>query len=358
MSLLSWLTVLPCGSPLDAIQVVARADYPARVSDERLILSSAAPDGRIDDLAVVDVDGAPLVVCTGDYKLWSWAPLQDEWRERPLAYACAEDPLAAEYPDAENDIDSVAVAVSDGRVVLAAGGDEQGAAIWDLDSGELLRGTTYDGLYISSIATVKGEGPPQFVASSGVHWDGVQVLGLSAEELPVELAAGPIWGLATARIDGRSLVVGGGEEYVEMWNLANGEQAASFYVNDGRTYAVALSELDGRPVVVAGTDSGKVYVFDLSGGEEDDPIHEPSTGHEGRINALDVAMVGERAVVVTGGEDGTIRLWDLASGRQIGPPLTGHNWSVEAVVVTTMQDRPVALTAGRDGVARVWDLTL
>ncbi|WP_327391687.1 hypothetical protein OG533_02555 [Streptomyces sp. NBC_01186] len=318
-----------------------------------------APDGRLDDLAVVEVDGAPLVVCTGFYKLWSWAPLRDEWLERPLAYAFAEDPLAAQYPDAENDVDSVAVAVSDGRVVLAAGGDEQGAAIWNLDSGELLRGTTYGEPYVSSVATVKGAGPPLFVASSGVHWDGVRLWGPSGEEPPVELDAGPIWGLATASIDGRSLVVGGGEEGVEVWNAANGEQVASFPVDDEqRAYAVALSQLDGRPVVVAGTDSGKVYVFDLSGDEGDDPIHEPSTGHEGGINALDIALAGDRVALVTGGEDGTVRIWDLADGRQIGPPLTGHDGSVEAVVVTTMRDRPVALTAGRDGVVRVWDLTL
>lgn len=325
-----------------------------------MILSSAAPGNpRIDGLAVVEVDGAPLVVCTGFYTLWSWAPLRDEWQERPLAYAFTEHPLGAEYPDAKNDIDSVAVAVSDGRVIVAAGGDEQAAAIWDLDSGELLRGTTDDEPYVSSIATVKGEGPPLFVASSGIHWDGVRVWGLSGEEPPVELDAGSIWGLATASVDGRSLVVGGGEEGVQVWDAAHGEQVASFHVDDEeRSNAVAFSRLDGRPVVVAGTDSGKVYVFDLSGDEDDDPIHEPSTGHEGGINALDVAMVGDRAVAVTGGEDGTVRIWDLASGRQVGAPLTGHDWSVEAVVVTTMQDRPVAVTAGRDGVVRIWDLAL
>ncbi|WP_218184311.1 WD40 repeat domain-containing protein [Streptomyces sp. PKU-EA00015] len=139
------------------------------------------------------------------------------------------------------------MAVSDGRVVLAAGGDEQGAAIWDLDSGELLRGTTYSEPYVSSIATVKGEGPPLFVASSGAHWDGVQVWGLSGEEPPVELAAGPIWGLATAWIGGRSLVVGGGEEGVKVWNVANGEQVASFYMGDEqRSHAVVFSQLDDR----------------------------------------------------------------------------------------------------------------
>ncbi|MGO4424396.1 hypothetical protein AB4Z54_38315, partial [Streptomyces sp. MCAF7] len=119
------------------------------------MLSSVAPGGPVDGLAVVDVDGEPLVVCTGFYKVWSWAPLRDEWLERPLTSA-----FAAEHPDAENDLDSVAVAVSDGRVVLAAGGDEQGPSIWDLFSGELLRGNTHNGPYVASIATVKNEGPP------------------------------------------------------------------------------------------------------------------------------------------------------------------------------------------------------
>ncbi|WBB57790.1 hypothetical protein O7599_19085 [Streptomyces sp. WMMC500] len=340
------------------------------MSDERLILSSSVPgESRIDDLAVVDVDGAPLVVCAGYSSLWTWAPVPDEWRERPLAYAFAGDPLAAEYPDAQNDVDSVAVAVSEGRLVVAAGGDEQGAAIWDLDSGELLRGTTYNEPYVSSLATVKGEGPPLFAASSGVHWDGVRVWGPSGEESEVELDAGPVWGLATAHLDGCALVAGGGEEGVEVWDAENGEQVASFYVDEEeRAYAVAFSRLDGRPVVVAGTDQGKVYVFDLSGdgdgdgdggwdGDED-PLHEPFTGHEGGINALDVAVAGDRAVAVTAGEDGTVRIWDLAGGGQVGPPLTGHKWSVEAVVVTTMQERTVAVSADRDGVVRVWDLTL
>jgi WD40 repeat protein len=331
------------------------------MSDGRLVLSSAAPDRhRIDDLAVVDVDGAPLVVCTGFYALWSWSPLQDEWQERPLAYAFAEDSLAAEDPDTKNDVDTVAVADSDGRVVVAAGGDEQGAAVWDLDSGELLHGTTYDDPYVSSIATVKDEGAPLFVASGGAHWDGLRVWGLSGEQSPVELDAGAMWGLATASVDGRSMVVGGGEEGVEVWDAVEGEEVASFSLDDEkeRAYGVAFSQLDGRPVVVAGTDSGKVYVFDLSGDEDDGPIHEPSTGHEGGINALAVATVDDRAVAVTGGEDGTVRIWDLSDGRQVGPPLTGHKWSVEAVVATTMQNRAVALTAGRDGVVRVWDLSV
>ncbi|MFI1093401.1 WD40 repeat domain-containing protein [Streptomyces sp. NPDC020917] len=213
---------------------------------------------------------------------------------------------------------------------------------------------------------MKGEGPPLFAASSGVHWDGVRVWGLPDEEPLVEMDAGAVWGLATASVDGRSLVVdgrslvvGGGDEGVEVWDAAIGEQVASFSVDDEETaYAVAFSQLDGRPVVVAGNDSGRVYVFDLSADEDGDPVHEPSAGHEGRINALDVAMVGGRSVAVTGGEDGTARIWDLAGGRQVGPPLTGHSGSVDAVVVTTMQDRAVALTTGRDGVVRVWDLTL
>lgn len=323
------------------------------MSDDRLILSGAVPDGgKIKCLAVVEPHGTPLVLCTGFYALWSWDPLQDEWLERPLTYAFAE------YPDAKNDIGSVTVAISEGRVVVAAGGDEQAAAVWDLDSGELLR-KPVDELYIASITTVKGEGPPRFVTSSGIHWDGIRVWGLSGEEPPLELDSGSVWGLATASIDGRSLVVGGEAEGVTVWDAVNGEQVTSFYVDDEETvYAVAFSRIGGHPVVVAGTDSGKVYAFDLYGDEEDHPIHEPSTGHEGGINALDATVAGNRSIAVTGGEDGTVRIWDLSNGQQVGPPLTGHDGGVETVVVTRMQDRVVALTAGRDGVVRIWDLGL
>ncbi|MFE9968930.1 hypothetical protein [Streptomyces sp. NPDC005525] len=194
-----------------------------------VLLSSQIPSSSpVIDLAVVEVGGVPLVVCAGrDDAVWTWDLQRDLWQKRPLTYAFAEDPLAAGYPDAENELNSLAAAVSGGRVLLAAGGHEQGSALWDLESGELLRGAMYGEPYVGSIATVKGEGPQRFVTGTDA---GVEVWGLSAEEPLVELPDSDIHGICTvaaAQINGRSLVVAGGSD-VGVWDLARDGQLASF----------------------------------------------------------------------------------------------------------------------------------
>lgn len=329
-----------------------------RMTDESLLLSSKMPSASpIMDLAVVEVRGGTLVVCA-DFNgaVWTWDPVGDVWQERPLVYAFAEDPLAAEYPDAENEIDSVAAAVYNGRVVLAAGGDEQAAAFWDLESGGLLRGTTHDVDYLGAVTTVRGEGPPRFV--TGTQYGGeVLVWGLPVQA-PVELTNDDpdtnLSSLATAWVDGRSLVAAGGSG-IDVWDLARNEHLASLCPDDGAVQAVSISQLDGRPIVAAASDPGELYVWELSG-DNDEPIHEPVTGHEDRILAMDTSVVGDRCVAVTASIDETLRIWDLAQGLNIGAPLIGHRSRVEAVLTTVLRGRHVVLSAGRDGVIRVWDL--
>ncbi|MFF3359481.1 WD40 repeat domain-containing protein [Streptomyces sp. NPDC002917] len=322
-----------------------------------VLLSSEIPSSSpIIDLVVVEAGGVPLVVCVAgrDDAAWTWDPQRDLWQKRPMTYAFAHDPLAAGYPDAENELNSLAAAVSGGRVLLAAGGHEQGSALWDLESGELLRGAMYGEPYVGSIATVKGEGPQRFVTGTDA---GVEVWGLSAEEPPVELPDSDIHGIctvATAQINGRSLVVAGGSD-VGVWDLARDGQLASFYPDDGSIEAVAVSQIADRPIVVA-ADPGQVYVWGLSEDEGDEPICDPLVGHEGGVSALDTAMVGDRSLAVTGGADATVRIWDLAEGVGVGAPLTGHRGGVAAVRTTMLSGREVALSAGLDGVIRVWDL--
>ena len=85
--------------------------------------------------------------------------------------------------------------------------------------------------------------------------------------------------------------------------------------------AVAAAELDGRPVVISGSDDGTVRVWDLATGT---PVGDPFTGHGGRCTAVAAAELDGRPVVISGSDDGTVRVWDLATGAPVGDPFTGH----------------------------------
>ena len=74
--------------------------------------------------------------------------------------------------------------------------------------------------------------------------------------------------------------------------------------------AVAAAELDGRPVVISGSDDRTVRVWDLATGTA---VGDPFTGHDGPVNAVAAAELDGRPVVISGSSDETVRVWDLAT---------------------------------------------
>lgn len=323
------------------------------------MLSSEVPSSsRIMNFTLVETAAGPLVVCAdSNYGgVWTWDPLRDVWQERPLAFACGGDPLAAQYPDAANDIHSVAAVMSGGRVVLAAGGDEQGVAFWDLESGELIRGARFDDPYLAAITEVRGEGSPLFVSATQ-YAEEILVWGPSAEA-PVELLneVGRIACLTASHGLGFSLAAAGGmDEGAAVWGLPAGGEVRTFDTDEKRVLAVSLTKLAGDPLLVAGIED-EIHVWSLADEHGDDPIHDPLTGHEDAVLAVDTAVIDERVLAVSGGDDATVRLWDLATGTQLGDTLIGHGGSVETVQTAILNGHHVALSAGRDGRINIWDL--
>ncbi|WP_147280076.1 WD40 repeat domain-containing protein [Marinitenerispora sediminis] len=324
------------------------SDGPALRSGSR---SSAAP---LLDLAAVGTPGGPLVVCAdGDGAVWTWEPLRDVWRSRPLAYAFTGDPLAAAYPDAENEIDAVAAVVAGGRVVLAAGGAEQGPALWDLESGALIRGTDYDAPYLGAVTAVRGAAPPRFVTGSQYVGE-LRVWAPSAGTAPLELPSGEadIVGLAAASVAGRALAAAVGLG-VDVWDLTRGERVAELDCAGEEVGAVSITRLGDRPIVAvaAGAD---VRVWGLSG-DGAEALRAAVTGHGAPILAMDTAVVGGRPVAVTASEDGAVRMWDLVEAAPVGTPF-GHGSGAVLLRTAEFRGRPVVLGTGGDGAIRVWDL--
>ncbi|MFI6533829.1 serine/threonine-protein kinase [Nonomuraea sp. NPDC050547] len=118
--------------------------------------------------------------------------------------------------------------------------------------------------------------------------------------------------------------------------------------------SLALSQVNGRPVVVSGGYDGTIAVADLATGA---PVGAAPQGHQGPVWSVATGLVRDTPVVVSGGLDGTVRLWDLATGAPIHEPFTGHRGSVESVGVGLLDGRPVAVSGGQDHTVRRWDLT-
>ncbi|MEU5644373.1 WD40 repeat domain-containing protein [Streptomyces milbemycinicus] len=333
------------------------------MTDSRLIKSSMIPsEGNVDDFAVVDVNGRPWVVCASRNDVWTWDLIGDAWLERPLDDFDNGSYGIPVYPDFEH----MDVTVVDGRLLFAAGGQHQGPGLWDVISGELLDAPPEFRSCVHALGMTSADGRITLVAGAAAPevwvWDPsdpeVEAWGptddeYAEEQEPRELPghSGDMSDLVVGRLRGRPVVVSGGDGEVLLSDLESEELVHKWFA-DGLVHAVALSEVDGRPVVLAVTDSGELRSWDAVGGE---PVGRFPTGHTGRTSALAAAVVGARTLAVTGSDDGTARVWDLAEGRQIGAPLAGHEGEVWTVAITLMGGRHVVLTAGRGGVVRVWD---
>ncbi|MGW0588972.1 WD40 repeat domain-containing protein [Streptosporangium sp. NPDC002607] len=173
--------------------------------------------------------------------------------------------------------------------------------------------------------------------------------------------------VAVGQVNGRPVAVtggGGGENgdgTVRVWDLTTRQPIGEPMTGHPEgVQAVAIGEVNGRPIAVTGGYDGMVRVWDLTTRKL---IGEPMVANRtGFVSAVAVGEVDGRPVAVTGGDWGDathkvpVRVWDLTTRQPIGEPMTGHTNFVVAVAVGEVSGRPVAVTGDVDGTVRVWDL--
>ncbi|OKH48879.1 nSTAND1 domain-containing NTPase, partial [Scytonema sp. HK-05] len=144
--------------------------------------------------------------------------------------------------------------------------------------------------------------------------------------------------------DGKTIVSGGLDGTVRLWNQQLKPIAQPFKGHQGFVKSVAIST-DGK-TIVSGGDDGTVRLWN----PQLKPIAQPFKGHQGFVYSVAISTDGK--TIVSGGRDGTVRLWNPQL-KPIAQPFKGHSGSVSSVAIST--DGKTIVSGGRDGTVRLWN---
>lgn len=247
--------------------------------------------------------------------------------------------------------------VSDARQFLSGGRDGTGR-VWALGANAVPRELTGHTAQINGVAADL-DGTLAATASD----DGtVRVWDLRhAQPGPVSVltgAKGYANAVLFADVSGRSAVLSANSDgTIRAFALPEG--TALWVADAAQTpiHAIALARYKGRPVVVAGQDSGQCLIASLDAGE---PVVR-FAAHDGPVRGI-AAVNG--SIIASVGDDGVVRLWDLtAQDADVPSPVpdgelayapAGPGWSVAAAQVNDQ----LCVVSGHDRGALVWMLDM
>lgn len=182
----------------------------------------------------------------------------------------------------------------DGRLLISCSGwplGDKTIRVWDVATGQQLRQCDTTGIQLPTGLSGSREAPGEWVA----------------------LAVTP---------DGQSVVVGGSDGALGVWDIATGRLLRQVQIHAASVYALAVSP-DGHSVLSAGREEDAV-VWDLRTGERSLtlPCQTPA------VRAVAFSPDGKLALTGTQGAN-HLRVWDLAAARKIADlPQQRWVWSI------------------------------
>ncbi|NBE94052.1 WD40 repeat domain-containing protein [Nonomuraea sp. KC401] len=340
------------------------------------LISSLPPScHEIVDFDLVTLDGKLILVGSPgqDRRACTWDPASDRWTHHELDIVDERFPLT--------DLTAIGAAVVDGRIVIGGGGDHQGFAMWDLETGKV-RLSAQEGGTGSVVRADFGDRSillVGFVGTWGVQlWDPSgaepedwgdgdgdlddQDDSVTEPEQPspydslvdieeLECRSGASSAAAAGLLAGRPVVVAGGRDGgVLVWGIEEERHLVEFDDLEEKPTEFALASVDGRMWVVAA--GGQSIVL---GDPESSGWGEPFTVPGGEIRCLTAGTVYGRAFAATGAMDGTICVWDLAERRLLDRPLQGHGSEVFGLRVADLDSRPVIISSAHNDSVHLWE---
>ncbi|MFJ4567618.1 WD40 repeat domain-containing protein [Streptomyces caelestis] len=156
--------------------------------------------------------------------------------------------------------------------------------------------------------------------------------------------------------DGRTLVGGGHDGTVRLWDTGGRTLGEPLRLGTDRVGAVAFAPA-GRDLLAATGDGGAIRLWDVRDREHPRPLGRPLVSHD-EENIVSAAFAPDGRTLATAGDDGTVRLWDLtdpARPTPLGRPAAADDSEDRSVrAVAFAPDGNTLATAGYDGTVRRW----
>jgi ribosome assembly protein SQT1 len=229
--------------------------------------------------------------------------------------------------------------------IVASGGGDDKAFIWDANTGQLIKQFAQHG---DSVASLAFSFDGKYVASGGM--DGIaHVYHLESEK--VISLPGPneiIWIKWHPR--GNILLAGGEDGTMWMWSLPSGNCMQVF---TGHTEAVTCGDFsaDGKSIISASTD-GSLIIWNPQTGSTVFKLNaSDSRFHQAPITCL--ALSNDNQMVITGAQDGSIKLLHLLQ-KKIIASFDSHTDSIEGLCFSSNLN--FAISGSVDGKICIWDL--
>src|SRR6266568_4891254 len=145
--------------------------------------------------------------------------------------------------------------------------------------------------------------------------------------------------------DGQTLISGGDDNTIKMWNLYTGQLLHTFegHIEDVSTVAISP---DGQ-TLVSGSWDRTIKIWDLYAIQLLDTLR----GHLRYVLSTAISPNGQ--ILASGSQDTTINLWDLHTGELLRT-LMGHSESVYSIVFSP--DGKTLISGSGDNTVKVWNL--
>lgn len=290
------------------------------------------PTGSALCVAVAVLDGRPVLAAgTSDGRVRLWDPLAAR--------------QTAEAHTGGDGVRLVALGSQVGRHVLVTCGAD--LRTWDAVSGRSHAVITTDG---PVRAVALSDGADEFLAAQAGTavrlWDS----GTGAARGAIAGDTADVRCLAFGVLAGRRVLAGGDVHgRIRLWDPAGGVQLAGLSTGGQGVRTVAFGVVDDATVVAAGLTDGGVLLWYPATGR-----HQRFSGHSGTVLALAFGELSGKPVLATAGDDRTVRIRSLRTGETVAK-LVGHHSRVLALIFSVVHGRRTLSTASDDGTVRLWD---